>query len=106
VEVSSVSTSVIRSLLAHQVVGPHGEASSPRIKKEPVPEWLKNVSSKKEAVSAFRAQMRKHHPDMGGDEEMAKKLNVAWESFQKHHFDKLSFVLPSFLDELSGISNG
>lgn len=32
-----------------------------------------------------------------------KKVNSAWDSFQKHRFDKLSHVLAGFVDELREI---
>lgn len=41
---------------------------------------LASSASKDEAKTAYRKLARKHHPDMGGDEEQFKKIKGAWES--------------------------
>lgn len=81
----------------------NNEARAPHTKDVGIPEWLKGVKTKAEAKQKFREQAKAHHPDRGGSEEKMKKVNTDWDSFQKHRFDKLSFVLPSFLDELKEI---
>lgn len=65
-----------------------------------IPSWLKGVKTKAEAKSAYRAEARKHHPDLGGNAEKFKKIQSDWEGFEKQHFDKLSHVLQGFFSEL------
>lgn len=77
--------------------GPGREAPSAQIPRQSVPSWLKGVKTKQEAKNAYRAQAMKHHPDRGGNAERMKEVNTAWDSFQKHHFDKLSSALFSEL---------
>ena len=55
-----------------------------------IPAWLKGVKTKAEAKSRYRAEARKHHPDLGGDPERMKKVTTEWGDYEKHHFDKLS----------------
>jgi len=57
------------------------------------PEWLRHVKTKDDAKKAYKAQARKHHPDLGGSEEKFKQVGNEWEDFQRHHFDKLSHAL-------------
>lgn len=85
--------------------GRSSSREAPPIKTKDIgtPDWLKGVKTKGEAKSKFRQQAGQHHPDRGGDENKMKKVNAEWDSFQKHHFHKLSFVLPGFLDELGKI---
>lgn len=80
-----------------------GEARSAKVKDVGTPEWLKGVKTKADAKTKFREQAKMHHPDRGGSEEKMKKVNSEWDSFQKHHFNKLSHILPAFLDELKEI---
>lgn len=47
------------------------------------PTWAQQASTKAEAKSAYRAQARQHHPDLGGDPEKLKRVNVDWENFEK-----------------------
>jgi hypothetical protein len=82
-----------------------GEAGLVKTPNLGLPSWLKGISSKIEAKSAYKAQALKHHPDRGGSAEKMKNINQEWESFKKHHFDKLSMVFPSFFDELMEIRN-
>lgn len=35
------------------------------------------------ALEAYRALVKKHHPDLGGDSEMIVKINAAWEQYEK-----------------------
>jgi len=77
---------------------PHSPAYSTE-----VPSWLKGVKTKAEATSKFKEVGKKHHPDMGGDAEKFKKFTEEWTAFKKTNFDKLSFVFPSFLEELASI---
>ena len=52
-----------------------------------------SAKTKKEVREAFRSASRKHHPDRGGDPEMQKKVNSAWEKVtESDWFRKLSFV--------------
>ena len=81
-----------------------GEAPSAKVKDTGVPSWLKGVKSKAEAKRVYRAQARSNHPDLGGDAEKMKTINQQWDSFSKHHFDKLSMFLPSFYQELYEIA--
>lgn len=80
-----------------------GGASSGPSYSTHVPDWLKGVKTKAEATSKFKEVGKKHHPDMGGDAEKFKNYSAEWTAFKKHHFDKLSFVLPSLWDELASI---
>lgn len=47
------------------------------------PSWAQQATTKAEAKSAYRAQARQHHPDLGGDPEKLKRVNVDWENFEK-----------------------
>jgi hypothetical protein len=69
--------------------------------KAQIPSWLKGVKTKAEAKSAYRAQARKHHPDLGGNAEKFKGVQSDWEGFEKQHFNKLSHSMAAFLDELA-----
>ncbi len=40
-------------------------------------------SSPGEIKSAYRQQARRHHPDLGGDEEMMKTVNLAYEMLMR-----------------------
>lgn len=80
-----------------------GHSYSHKPKAAPVPEWLKGVKTKAEAKTKFREQAKAHHPDRGGSEEKMKQVNTAWDDFQKHHFHKLAFLIPSFMEELESI---
>ncbi len=79
------------------------EAGPAKTKDVGTPDWLKGVTSKADAKTKFREQAKIHHPDRGGSEERMKKVNSDWDSFQKHHFHKLSFALAPFLAELKEI---
>lgn len=49
-------------------------------------------TKKSQVKRAFYAQARQHHPDVGGDEAMMKKVNSAWDEMQKTDwFQKLAF---------------
>lgn len=53
--------------------------------------WLQNVASKADAKSAFRAQARAAHPDVGGTDRAMQDLNAQWNRAQAHPaFSKLS----------------
>lgn len=80
-----------------------GYARPPKADEVKVPDWLKGVKTKADAKTKFREQAKTHHPDRGGSEEKMKKVNSEWDNFQKHHFNKLAFLMPSFLDELRRI---
>lgn len=80
--------------------GYSGRSSSHASARASVPEWLSGVTTKVEAKSRFRAQARKHHPDLGGSAERMKAVNGEWADFEKHHFDKLAYLrFRSFVDE-------
>lgn len=72
-------------------------------KKGKLPDWLSGISSKAEAKSKYRRMARKHHPDLGGSEEVMKKITLEWDSFIKGGgFDKLSSIsLMAFWRELT-----
>ena len=48
----------------------------------PIGETLEDVKS------AYRAACFKYHPDKGGDPEVMKLVNLAWETLQKYGFTK------------------
>lgn len=51
------------------------------------------VKTKAEAKKLFREAAKKNHPDMGGSEEMMKKVNDHWDTIQNSEFfDKLAFL--------------
>lgn len=83
--------------------GPSGEARSRPVKDPGTPAWLKGVKTKTDAKVKFREQAKIHHPDRGGSEERMKQINSEWDAYQKHGFNKLSFVMPSFFSELREI---
>ena len=66
-------------------------------------DWLKGVKTKADAKKAYRAQALKHHPDRGGNADTMKKVNQEWDTFRKHHFEKLSHLLRPFFNELCQI---
>ena len=39
------------------------------------------------AAKMYRILVKKHHPDLGGSEEITKQLNAAYEIFQKYRLD-------------------
>lgn len=52
--------------------------------------WLKDVKTKADAKSAFRAQARANHPDVGGSTANMQNINNQWEQAQAHPgFSKL-----------------
>lgn len=62
----------------------------------------KDTKTKKEAKNAYRAFMKKHHPDRGGDPEKAKKGTTAWSALENSTwFQKLAFI-----NELRSIISG
>lgn len=83
--------------------GSNGEAQSAPQPDTGVPDWLKGVKTKAEAKSKWREVAFKHHPDRGGNAETFKKRSAEWDSFEKHHFEKLSHLIASFQDELMRI---
>lgn len=87
----------------HQFAKSHIRQSA--LKKTHVPKWAKGAKTKAEVKSKMRSEARKHHPDLGGNEEKMKKLNTEWEDFEKSdNFKKMSSLLPSFWDELARIN--
>lgn len=54
---------------------------------------LNGVKTKAAAKKAYRDLVKKYHPDRGGDPEMMRKVNNAWDAFSdSHHFQKLAFL--------------
>jgi hypothetical protein len=45
--------------------------------------WLLPGAPKEVIEAAYRALIRKHHPDVGGDEETAKRINAAYAQLKK-----------------------
>lgn len=67
------------------------------------PSWVGNPTTKAEAKSAFRREAMKHHPDLGGNEESMKQVNLEWDRFTKSPlYEKLAMA---FFDELSKIAS-
>jgi len=55
---------------------------------------LGRVKTKAEFAKSWKAAARKHHPDLGGDAEMMKAVNEAFEAFKRSsHYEKLAHLL-------------
>jgi hypothetical protein len=66
------------------------------------PTWVGSPKTKAEAKSAYRREVKKNHPDLGGREEKMKNINSEWDRYEKSdHFNKLAFA---FFDELEKIA--
>jgi hypothetical protein len=81
-----------------------GEAAAPKVSRQPIPDWLKNVKTKAEAKKKFHEQVGKHHPDKGGSADKMRAANTEWDAFKAHYFDKLAHIsIGAFLDEYFSI---
>jgi hypothetical protein len=70
------------------------------------PEWLKGVTTKAEAKKRYKSLARTVHPDLGGSPTKMRDVNAEWTAFENSPlFEKLAYVLLSFYDELSKITN-
>lgn len=55
-----------------------------------------DITTKKQAKNIYREAARKHHPDMGGNEETFKKVSTDWENIQNGGwFNKLAMIIKS-----------
>jgi len=79
----------------------HG--GSPLPKKPEKPDWLRGAKTKADAKSAYRAQSRKHHPDLGGNADTMKQVNSDWDKWEGHFKEAM---LLGFTDELEKIAAG
>lgn len=70
--------------------------------KPKTPDWLKGAKTRSEARRAYHAQARKLHPDLGGNPEAIKNLNVEWE---KHEPMFKQALYDAFADELEKIAS-
>lgn len=90
-------------LQMHQIfhhTGEHrtGGFGTPSKTHAPPPKWAKGAKTKAEAKKRYRAEAKKHHPDIGGDPETMKKVNTEWEAFENSsHFDKLAHLMSSIM---------
>jgi hypothetical protein len=80
---------------------PSGEARGANVRDVGVPSWLRGVTTKAEAKRRYRDKVRVHHPDKPtGNTRTMQDINAEWDSFSKHHFDKLGSAYSAFLREL------
>lgn len=78
-----------------------GEAPSAHVRDTGIPSWLRGVTTKAEAKRRYRDKVRIHHPDKPtGNTRTMQDINAEWDSFSKHHFDKLGSAYRAFLEEL------
>jgi len=47
---------------------------------------LSSARDERDIKSAYRKKARQYHPDLGGDEEMMKDLNLAYDLLLQYHF--------------------
>lgn len=67
-----------------------------------VPGWLRKAKTRAEAKSLYKAEARKHHPDLGGDPAKFRKLVKEWEMNEPNY---KSAMLHAFADEIEKIAN-
>lgn len=70
--------------------------------KPKAPDWLKGAKTKAEGRKMFHQMARKHHPDLGGDPEVFKRISQEWETHEPF-FKEAMYA--AFADEIEKIAS-